>query len=99
MESLAASGNWIATVSEIGRYITERENTEIRLISTRKKIVIYTVTNLDKTVYNVPLTLEIRIPWKKARLHGSLADGLFESQDGILHVDVMPETELVIIKE
>ena len=99
MQYLTASGYWIATVSEIGRYITERENSDIRRISARKKIIIYTITNLDKNVYNVPLTLEIRIPWKRAKVQGSLHDGVFTANEGIIYVDVMPETELIINKE
>lgn len=99
MQRLAASGYWIASVSDIGRYITERENTEIRRFSARKKIIIYTITNLDKEVYNVPLTLEIRIPWKRAKVMGSMDDGVVVANEGIIYVDVMPETELIINKE
>ena len=99
MESLTASGYWIAPVSEIGRYITQRENTEIRLISSGRKIHIYTITNLDKAVYNVPLTIEIKLPWKMAKVQGSLNDGIVEAKEGVIYVDVLPETELVITKE
>jgi peptidoglycan/xylan/chitin deacetylase (PgdA/CDA1 family) len=99
MDYLVASGYWIAPVCEIGRYITQRENTEIRTSSSKRKILVYTVTNLDKTVYDRPLTLEVHIPWKKARVKGSLDDGIKETENGVIYIDVFPENEVVITKE
>jgi peptidoglycan/xylan/chitin deacetylase (PgdA/CDA1 family) len=99
MESLAASGYWIAPVCEIGKYITQRENTEVRFHSSGKKILIYTVTNLDKTVYNSPLTLEVHVPWKTAKVTGSTEDGIKEAEDGIIYINVLPENDVVITKK
>jgi len=96
---LATSGYWIAPLCEIGKYITERENTEIRAIRAKKKIIINMVTNLDKPVYDIPLTLEASIPWKKVRIEGSLNDGVFQVNDNTLFIDAMPENELIITKE
>jgi peptidoglycan/xylan/chitin deacetylase (PgdA/CDA1 family) len=98
MACLAASGYWIAPVCEIGKYITQRENTEVRIHTSGKKIIIYTFTNLDKTVYDSPLTLEVHIPWKAAKVTGSLEDGVKKAEDGIIYVNVLPETDVVITK-
>jgi len=99
IEAVIAAGYWIAPISEIGKYITERDNTEIRSIACRNQIYIYTVTNLDKQIYNQPLTLEIKVPWKKVRVVGSLNDGIFQTQNNTLYIDVMPEVELILSKE
>lgn len=96
---LAQSGYWIAPISEVGKYITQRENTEVRIIRTGKKVVIMTVTDLDKAVYNLPVTLEINIPWDRVRVTGSLNDGVFVVKGKTLYVDVMPEQELIISKD
>lgn len=96
---LVASGYWIAPISEIGRYIEERENTDVRTISLKKKIYIYTVTNLDKSIYNLPLTLEIEVPWKRVKIEGSLNDGLFKTQNNRLFISVLPESQLILSKE
>lgn len=99
MNDLAATGYWVATISEIGRYITERDNTEIKVLRSKKKVGIYTLNNLDRNIYNIPLTLEIGLPWKKAGVEGSLGDGIYEVKNGRIYVDVVPEQELIITKE
>lgn len=99
MNDLSATGYWVATVSEIGRYITERDNTEINVFRSKKKIGIYTLNNLDRNIYNIPLTLEIGLPWKKAAVKGSLDDGIYEVKNGRIFVDVVPEQELIITKQ
>jgi peptidoglycan/xylan/chitin deacetylase (PgdA/CDA1 family) len=99
MESLSNSGCWIAPVCEIGKYITQRENTEVRITTSKKKIIIYTVTNLDKAVYDSPLTIEVQIPWKKIRVTGSLNDGIYVPESEMIYLDVLPENEVVITKE
>ena len=99
IEFLIASTYWIAPINEVGKYITERDNTEIRSIKCRNQIYIYTVTNLDKQIYNQPLTLEIKVPWKKVSVEGSLNDGIFQTQNNTLYLDVMPEVELILTKD
>jgi len=65
----------------------------------KKKIYIYTITNLDTGIYNQPLTLEIEIKWKKANIEGSLQDGMVEIKNNKLLVNILPENELILSKE
>jgi len=99
IKALIDAGYWIAPISEIGKYIAERNNTEIRTIAFKKKIYIYTVTNLDKNIYDRPLTLEVDIPWKRVKIEGSLNDGIFEIQSNKLYISVLPENQLTLSKE
>ena len=99
IEAMVAAGYWIAPISEVGRYIIQRENTEFRTILCRNQIFIYSVTNLNKQIYNQPLTLEIKVPWKKVRIEGSLDDGVFETQNNKLFINVFPENQLILSKE
>lgn len=99
MNALVATDCWIAPISTIGKYITERDNTEIRVIKTRKKIYINTFTNLNKNVYNQPLTIEVEILWKKTSVEGSRNDGIFKTEDNKLYIDVYPEKQIILTKE
>jgi hypothetical protein len=99
IKALAASGYWIAPISEIGRYIAERDSTVLRTIILKKKVYVYTDTDLDKNIYNLPLTLEIIVPWKKVKIEGSLSDGIFQTQDNKLLISVLPESQLILSKE
>lgn len=99
IEALVAAGYWIAPIGEIGRYIDERDHTEVKTITLKKKIYIYTVNNLDNSIYNLPLTLEIEIPWKKVKIEGSLHDGIVKTQNNKLFISVLPESQLILSKE
>jgi hypothetical protein len=60
---------------------------------------IFTFTNLDKNIYNQPLTIEIELAWKKVKIEGSLQDGVAEIKNNKLLVNVLPENELILSKE
>ena len=99
MEMIIASRYWAAPIASIGKYITERNNTEIKTVVGKKKIYIYTFTNLDTSIYNQALTIEIELNWKKAKIEGSLQDGIVEIQNNKLLVNILPENELILSKE
>jgi len=99
IEAVMTAGYWIAPISEIGKYITERDNTTIRTIAFKKKIFIYTVTILDRSIYDRPLTLEVDIPWKRVKIEGSLNDGIFKTLNNKLFISVVLENQLILSKE
>jgi hypothetical protein len=96
---VAESGYWVAPISTIGKYITERDNTRVRAIRTRDKIIIYSITNLDIEIYDQPLTIKVEVPWKEVSIQGSLNDGVTKNNSGILMIDVLPEKEIIIQKQ
>jgi peptidoglycan/xylan/chitin deacetylase (PgdA/CDA1 family) len=58
---------WIATYGEITRYIRERKNAEVKSSETKGKISVKVSHSLDKSVYDLPLTLKTVVPagWKE----------------------------------
>lgn len=99
MEKIVASDYWIAPIASIGKYIVERNNTEIKTVVGKKKMYIFTFTNLDKNIYNQPLTIEIELSWKRVKIEGSLQDGIVEIKNNKLLVNILPENELILSKE
>jgi len=98
IETLISSGCWLAPVCSVGKYIVERGNTEIHIAKFGRKVHIYSTTSLDKGVYNQPLTLKIRSPWRKIRVEGSLSDGTYESTDDSMLINFFPGSEIVLNK-
>jgi peptidoglycan/xylan/chitin deacetylase (PgdA/CDA1 family) len=99
MEEMVATNYWIAPVSTIGKYISERDGTDVKIIRGRKIIYIFTITNLNKNIYNQPLTLEVTVPWKRVGIRGSRNDGIVEVSNNKLYIDILPEKEVIITKE
>jgi len=99
MKSVDLADYWVAPISAVGKYITQRDNTEVRVIRTKKKIYINTFTNLNKNVFNHPLTIEIELPWKNVGVQGSRNDGIFKTGERKLFIDAYPEKQIIITKE
>jgi hypothetical protein len=98
-EMLAASGYWVGTISEVGKYITQRENSNINLTTGKNKIYIEVGSTLEKTVYNQPMTIEVSLPWKKYRVEGSLSDGIYAEGKKLIYVNVLPGQKIILTKE
>ncbi len=99
MKYLASSGYWIAPVADIGRYAIERENTLLKMSICKKSIKIKTITNLDENTYNIPLTLKVKLPWKKVKVSGSNNDGIFEVINNAILIDFLPGKTIKIRKK
>jgi peptidoglycan/xylan/chitin deacetylase (PgdA/CDA1 family) len=99
MTELVAADYWVAPVSAVGKYITERDGTEVKVIKSKKVIYIHTFTNLNKNIYNQPLTLEVTVPWKRVGIKGSRNDGIVEVTNYTVYIDILPEREIIITKE
>lgn len=64
---------WVATFSDVAKYMRERMASTISTTEDNNTIVINIKDSLDKKVYDVPLTLKSYIPsqWKQVVLQGS----------------------------
>lgn len=96
--SVMKSGCWIAPVASVGKYITERDSTRIKVVEDKRKIIIITSTDLDTRLYDHPLTLEVKLPWRKVKIEGSCNDGVREVPDGNFLADIRPESVIIITK-
>ena len=61
---------WIATFGEVTKYMREREAAKVGNSQKNGKIVVTLTHSLDKTMYNIPLTVKTYISstWKQASL-------------------------------
>ena len=59
---------WVATFADVTKYMRERMNAEINSSEDNGKIVVTLTHTLDKSMYNIPLTLKsyVRADWKEA---------------------------------
>lgn len=53
---------WIATFADVTKYMRERKNSNIKTVGKSRKITVNISHSLDKTMYNIPLTLKTYIP-------------------------------------
>ncbi len=76
---------WVATFGDAAKYMRERMNANVNVSESRKKIVVSLNHTLDKTVYDLPLTLKtvVRPGWKEVTVkQGSLVKQVSAQQDG-----------------
>jgi peptidoglycan/xylan/chitin deacetylase (PgdA/CDA1 family) len=90
---------WIAPISAVGKYIMERDSTTIRTIRCKDDmIIIVASTNLDRRLFDQPLTLEAEVPWKRVNVTGSLQDGTFKPTNNKLLININPECVITLSK-
>jgi peptidoglycan/xylan/chitin deacetylase (PgdA/CDA1 family) len=58
---------WVATFGDVARYMRERMNSEVKSSENRGKITVTFTHSLDKSMYDLPLTLRtvVRSEWKE----------------------------------
>jgi len=98
VKQLVTSEYWIAPIQAVGKYIVERDNTVILISHQKNKMMINTTTDLNSTIYNQPLTLEVEVPWKMVSVEGSINDGILETKKHKLLIDVIPGEMTIISK-
>ena len=98
MKMVAASGYWVDTEANTGRYMIERQHTKIRFKKFCNTLRIKTKTDLDTKIFNVPLTLSVKVPWQKVKVKGGIKPGIYEVKNGQLFIDILPGKTLIIKK-
>ena len=76
---------WVATFADVTKYMRERMNADISSSEDNGKIVVTLTHTLDKSMYNIPLTLKsyVRTDWKEAVVkQGDEVKSLSTLQDG-----------------
>lgn len=90
------SGYWIAPISAIGRYILERDNSNIEFTVHGDKIFLIARSNLDTSIYNVPLTVIFKTGWEVVRVINSYEDGIYNPVQNELLINLLPNREVII---
>ena len=90
------SDYWISTISNVGKYIRERESSTLRSSTHKNAIFLRVENNLDAEVYNHPLTIQYQTNYKKFRITNCTADGIYNAKDRMLYFTVMPNQDVTI---
>ena len=75
------SNYWIAPVSEVGKYIYEKNNSRIEVQHHDNVIFLQIVGDISKSIYNHPLTIELITGWDIIKITNSLYDGIYNPRD------------------
>jgi peptidoglycan/xylan/chitin deacetylase (PgdA/CDA1 family) len=61
---------WIASFSDVARYMRERMHASVNTDKTGNRIIVHLQHSLDTSTYNIPLTLKTYVPenWKKVEV-------------------------------
>ena len=61
---------WVATFGDVTKYMRERMNSTVKAVPGNRKIAVKLTHSLDKTLYDLPLTLKTYIPsgWKQVQV-------------------------------
>lgn len=98
MRLVRNSGYWIAPISTIGKYIRERESSKLQITDHGDKILLNAITNLDSSVFNVPLTIKFITDSPVVKLTNSAEDGIYNPRNGFILINLYPDKEVIIEK-
>ena len=92
---------WIATESNVFKYLTEKQNSKIEVNKYENLIFVKLKSILDPFVYSQPLTIRFNTSASIIRVSGSATDGLYTNRTGSILLNVYPnkEVKIEIIKE
>jgi peptidoglycan/xylan/chitin deacetylase (PgdA/CDA1 family) len=79
---LRNSGYWIATTSQVGKYLRARESVKLIQNLTFNSYVLTLQSDLDSEVYDQPLTVEFTTNWEIVKISHSEKDGIYNTRNG-----------------
>ncbi len=95
---LRNSGYWIATTSQVGKYITERENAQLHFDLGKTAHILEIKSKLNPKIYNQPLTIEFTTGWKIVKITNSENDGIYNPRNGKIVFPVKFNKKIIIEK-
>jgi len=87
---------WLATESEIYKYLTERNASQINISRHENLIFLHVNNKLNARVFNVPLTVKYSTSAKMIRVQGTARDGIYNNRTGSILLNVVPGSEAVL---
>lgn len=93
---LRNSGYWIATTSEVGKYLTERESAKLAYNLTHDSYVLTLESDLDENVYDQALTIEFETNWEIVKISHSEEDGIYNVRKGSLTFPAKLNRKIII---
>jgi len=98
MQSLFNSNYWVAPVKAVGKYVVERQNTQIKAHRCGGRFVIRLKSELSDE-YSETLTVRIKVPWKKVKVKIGGAENNYYIEKGELLLETLPNSIIIIRKE
>ncbi|MCX8104461.1 MAG: polysaccharide deacetylase family protein [Ignavibacterium album] len=96
---------WVTTVANVTKYIRQRQNSAINLISVTDSVIVFNLSdNLNDEIYNLPLTCLIKVPenWNAVYFNqNNFTDTLFAFQTDsgkFVQANVYPDRGFVLLK-
>ena len=98
MQVLSGQNAWVAPIATVGKYVVEREHTKIKLRRFCHRLCIKVSTNLDTAIYNQPLTIKVKLPWKKVKIRKGKESYIYNVKNQTLLLDILPNSKVIIKK-
>ena len=86
---------WVAPISAVGKYMIEKNASEIKFII-HNNIIFLTVRNNLSHDFNQPLTIAYSTSHKKVKISDSFADGIYDVREGVIYLHAFPNKEVQI---
>lgn len=93
---LRNSDHWIAPISYVGRYIMQKEGSELKITNLGDKIFVKIENNLDMSIYNIPMTIEYTTDWNIVKISNSANDGFYNPRNNKIYFTVIPGQEVLL---
>lgn len=98
MQSLSNFNYWVAPVKTVGKYVVERQNTQIKVHRCLGRFVIKLQSELSNK-YSEALTVRIKVPWEKVKVKMNGRENIYYSEQGKLLLEALPNSIIIIKKE
>lgn len=90
------SDYWIAPINVIGRYVKEREVSDLEFTNHDNKIILKIRNDLDTNVYNIPVTVIFTTDWQVIRVINSADDGIYNPRNNTVLLNLYPNREVIL---
>jgi peptidoglycan/xylan/chitin deacetylase (PgdA/CDA1 family) len=90
---------WIATFRDVTKYIRERMNATVKTIREGKAIQVELTHDLDRDMYDLPLTLKTAVPgnWQNVQVmqEGNELEARLSHDDGYVQYEAVPNAGII----
>lgn len=93
---LRNSNYWIAPVSEVGKYVYEKNNSRVEVQHHDNVVFLQIVGDMNKSFYNHPLTIELITDWDIIKVTNSLYDGIYNPRNNRILIYSMVGQEVIV---
>jgi len=90
------NGYWVAPERNVFKYLKESEESVVKFTRYQNVIFLKIVNQLDRNVFDHPLTVNFKTSARTIRIKGSEMDGVFTNRTGEISFNARPHKEITI---